>query len=77
MTLTSYHVKRCHIAVPNPAGPGARDVPLRAHPTTNLTKIMMIHNDSRKHTQLSTTTVKLISGVSIICNMSWMLFCIA
>ena len=39
--------------------------------------IMMTHSDSRKHAQLSTTTVKLISGVSIICNMSWMLFCIA
>ena len=38
--------------------------------------IMMIHSDSRKHTQLSTTTVKLISGVSIICNMSWTFFCI-
>lgn len=37
---------------------------------------MMAHSPKRKHTQLNTTTVKLMSGVSIIWNMSRMLFCI-
>ena len=62
--LMSYHVKRCHIAVPTPPL-GARVECEHGHPITNLTRDHDGPQPQKERKQLSTTTVKLRSGVSL------------